>query len=176
MDEELCVLMSIYFDELLITYTNDNNKNRAKSIKITIYSNGDENDIDNEKRLLCVTFNSELSSNYPNESPLISLSQPRGLTDQQIDILYKTIETCLKNNQNSCVLYECIELVRDQLCKFEIPSENCAICLSSMNNRLKIIRTNCYHYYHLKCLAFYVKCKKLELKKQYEESKKMDFI
>ncbi|CAF0846545.1 unnamed protein product [Adineta steineri] len=80
------------------------------SLNITIYSNGDENDLDHDKRLLCIAFIAELSSTYRDlNSPKITLCRLRGLTDEQINELDSLIYSCLESNIDSCVLYKCIE-------------------------------------------------------------------
>jgi hypothetical protein len=170
MDEELGVLKSIYLDDLII-----NNEN-STSITITIYSHGDENDLDRDKRLLCVTFTAELPSTYPDiDSPKIILSRSRGLTDEQLNELNSSISSCLELNSGTCVLYECIELIRSKLSSYELPHEACAICLTLIDNRNDIIKTNCHHFYHRNCLSPYVKLKKLELEEKYREAKKNKF-
>jgi len=170
MDEELSVLKSIYLDDLII---NDDN---PISINITIYSNGDENDLDREKRLLFVTFIAELPSTYPDmDSPKITLYRPRGLTDEQLNELNSSISSCLEFNSGSCVLYECIELIRSKLSSYELPHEACAICLTLIDHRNDIIKTNCHHFYHKDCLASYVKLKKIELDEKYQEAKRNGF-
>lgn len=170
MDEELGVLKSIYLDDLII-----NNEN-STSITITIYSHGDENDLDRDKRLLCVTFTAELPSTYPDiDSPKIILSRSRGLTDEQLNELNSSISSCLELNSGTCVLYECIELIRSKLSSYELPHEACAICLTLIDNRNDIIKTNCHHFYHRNCLSPYVKLKKLELEEKYREAKTNKF-
>lgn len=170
MEEELNVLKSIYFDELII---NDDN---PTTITITIYSNGDENDLDRDKRLLYVTVIAELPSTYPDfDSPKIILCRSRGLTDEQLNELHSSISSCLELNSGSCVLYDCIELIRSKLSSYELPHEACAICLSLIENRNDIIKTNCYHFYHKDCLASYIRLKKIELEEKYQEAKKNGF-
>jgi len=175
MDEELCVLTSIYSDDLNVTY--DKDTSRPISIRITIFSNGDENDLDHEKRLLCVTLIADLPESYPDlASPIITLCRSRGLTDAQLDKLNSSISSCLDSNRGLCVLYECIELVRSLLSSFELPSEVCAICLSPMYERKDIIKTNCHHFYHINCLTNYIQMKKNELELQYQEAKRNGFF
>ncbi|CAF1138946.1 unnamed protein product [Rotaria sordida] len=170
MDEELTVLKSIYLDDLII------NNDQETSISITIYSNGDENDFDPDKRLLFITLIAELPSTYPDiDSPKITLCRSRGLTDQQLDELNSLISSCLELNSGSCVLYECIELIRSKLSLYELPHEACAICLTLINNRNDIIKTNCHHFYHKNCLASYVQIKKNELEEKYQEAIKCKF-
>jgi len=171
MDEELNVLKSIYLDDLIINYDN------PTSINITIYSNGDENDLDRDKRLLCITFIAELPSTYPDiDSPKITLCRSRGLTDEQLNELNISISSCLELNSGSSVLYECIELIRSKLSSYELPHEACAICLTLINNRNDIIKTNCHHFYHKNCLSSYIKLKKLELEEKYQDAKKNGFF
>jgi hypothetical protein len=156
MDEELSVLKSIYLDDLII-----NNDDNQTSITITIYSNGDENDLDRDKRLLCITFIAELPSTYPDiDLPKITLCRNRGLTDKQLNEINSSISSCLELNSGSCVLYECIELIHSKLSFYELPLEACAICLTLIDNRNDIIKTNCHHFYHKDCLSSYIKFKK----------------
>jgi hypothetical protein len=170
MDEELSVLKSIYLDDLTINYNN------PISINITIYSNGDENDLDRDKRLLCLTFIAELPSTYPDlDSPKITLCRSRGLTDEQLNELNSLIYSCLELNFGSCVLYECIELIHSKLSSYEIPTEACAICLTLITNRNDVIKTNCHHFYHKNCLKSYVDIRKIELEEKYQEAKTNGF-
>jgi hypothetical protein len=170
MDEELSVLKSIFLDDLTINY------NQQTSINITIYSDGDENDLDRDKRLLHVTLIAELPSTYPDiDSPKITLCRSRGLTDDQLNELNSSISTSLELNVGSCVLYECIELIRSKLTFYELPTDACAICLTLITNRNEIIKTNCHHFYHKDCLASYVKIRKTELEEKYQEAKKNGF-
>ncbi|CAF0759012.1 unnamed protein product [Adineta steineri] len=77
MDEELNILISIYLDGLIINYDN------PISLNTTIYSNGDENELDHDKRLLCIALIAKLSSTYRDlNSPKITLCRPRGLIDE----------------------------------------------------------------------------------------------
>jgi hypothetical protein len=171
MDEELSVLKSIYLDDLII-----NNDDNQTSITITIYSNGDENDLDRDKRLLCITFIAELPSTYPDiDLPKITLCRNRGLTDKQLNEINSSISSCLELNSGSYVLYECIELIRSKLSFYELPHEACAICLTLIDNRNDIIKTNCHHFYHKNCLSSYVKLKKIELEEKYAEAKRNGF-
>ncbi|CAF4739857.1 unnamed protein product [Rotaria sp. Silwood1] len=165
MDEELTVLKSIYLDDLIINY------DKETSICITIHSNGDENDFDPDKRFLCITLIAQLPSTYPDiDSPKITLCRSRGLTDKQLDELNSSICLCLELNSGSCVLYDCIELIRSKLSLYELPDEICAICLTLINNRYDIIKTNCHHFYHKNCLGSYVNLKKIELEEKYQEA------
>lgn len=171
MDEEIDVLKSIYLDDLII----DHDDNQTK-ITITIYSHGEENEIDLDKRLLCITFIAQLPMTYPHcDSPKITLCRSRGLTDAQLNELNELINSCLELNSGSCVLYECIEIIRSKLTSYELPTEACAICLTNITDRNEIIRTNCHHFYHKDCLSSYVENKKIELEEKYSDAKKNGF-
>ncbi|CAF1348600.1 unnamed protein product [Adineta steineri] len=129
-DEELNILISIYLDDLIINHDN------PISLNVTIYSNGDENDLDRDKRLLCTTFIAELPSTYPNLNSLkITLCRPRGLIDEQINGLNSLRYSCLESNIGSCVLYECIESTRSELFVYELPQKAGAICLMLIKHR-----------------------------------------
>ncbi|UJR10012.1 hypothetical protein I4U23_014235 [Adineta vaga] len=170
MDEELSVLQSIYLDDIII------NSGDPTTINITIYSNGDENDLNQDRRLLCITLIADLPSTYPDiDSPKITLCRSRGLTDEQLDELNSSISTCLQLNIGCCVLYECIELIRSKLSSYELPNEACAICLTLITDRSEVIKTNCHHFYHKNCLKPYVDMKKIELEEKYQELKKNGF-
>ena len=170
MEEELSVLKSIYLNDLTI------NHGEQTSVSITIYSNGDENDLDRDKRLLCVTLTAELPTTYPHsDSPKITFCRCRGLKDEQLDELNSSIISCLALNFGSCVLYDCIELVRSKLSLYELPHEPCAICLTLIHNRSDIVKTNCYHFYHKQCLASYIQVRKMELEEKYQEAKNNRF-
>ncbi|CAF1068250.1 unnamed protein product [Adineta steineri] len=68
--------------------------------------NGDENDLDRDKRLLCITFIVEFQSTYPYlVSPKITLCHPPGLTDEQINELNSFIYSCFESNISSCEAY-----------------------------------------------------------------------
>ncbi|CAF3681636.1 unnamed protein product [Adineta steineri] len=130
-DEELNVLTSIYLDDLIVNYDN------PISLNITIYSNGDENDLDRDKRLLCITFIVELSPRYSGlNSPKRTLCRLRGLKDEQINELNSLIYSCLQSNIGSCVLYEYIGSIRSKLSVYELPQEACVIYLTLIINYL----------------------------------------
>ena len=169
MEEELAVLESIYPDELKIDASAEEKTTR---VTITIHSNGDENDLDREARLLRLTFSAVLPANYPEDaSPTFTLSQTRGLTDAQLNELASELSSTIEANRGSSVLHGCIELIREKLSEFELPHEACAICMNLITDRADVIRTNCDHFYHRTCLASYVRTKKVELEEKYREMK-----
>ncbi|CAF1455202.1 unnamed protein product [Adineta steineri] len=113
------------------------------SLNITVYPNGDENNLDRDKRLLYITLIVELPSIYPDlNSSKITLCHLRGLTDEQINELNSLIYSCLESNIGSCVLYECIESIRSKLSVYELPQEACAICLALIKPVRRQILTN----------------------------------
>ena len=94
MEEELAVLESIYPDELKIEASADTR------VTITIHSNGDENDLDREARILRLTFSAVLPANYPEDaSPTFTLSQTRGLTDAQLNELASELSSTIEANR-----------------------------------------------------------------------------
>ncbi|CAF1472436.1 unnamed protein product [Adineta steineri] len=101
-------------------------------LNITIYSNGDENELDHDKHLLCIILIAELPSIYPDlNSRKITLYRLRGLTDEQINKLNSLIYSCLESNIDSCVLYKCIE---DLICRKILSNNVIEKLLSSLIN------------------------------------------
>ncbi|NWU95035.1 RNF25 ligase, partial [Upupa epops] len=93
---------------------------------------------------------------YPNKTPEISIRNPRGLSDEQIQKISQTLRGVAEARLGSEVLYELIEKGKEILTDNNIPHGQCVICLYGFQEREAFTKTQCYHYFHSHCLACYV--------------------
>uniref|UniRef100_A0A915HXD6 RING-type domain-containing protein n=1 Tax=Romanomermis culicivorax TaxID=13658 RepID=A0A915HXD6_ROMCU len=96
---------------------------------------------------------------YPSTSPEVQISNPRGLSDNQIEILYAKISSFLIENQGQCVLYDVIRIAQDFLTHedYSLPKLPCCICLDQFEKSDAVYITNkCHHHFHSSCIGRYV--------------------
>ncbi|NXU49419.1 RNF25 ligase, partial [Turnix velox] len=92
---------------------------------------------------------------YPNKAPDISIRNPRGLSDEQIQKISQTLRSLAEARLGTEVLYELIEKGKEILTDNNIPHGQCVICLYGFQEREAFTKTQCYHYFHSHCLARY---------------------
>ncbi|NXS62077.1 RNF25 ligase, partial [Brachypteracias leptosomus] len=106
---------------------------------------------------------------YPNKVPEISIRNPRGLSDEQIQKISQTLRSVAEARLGTEVLYELIEKGKEILTDNNIPHGQCVICLYGFQEREAFTKTQCYHYFHSHCLARYAQHMEEELLVQQEE-------
>ncbi|XP_076043299.1 E3 ubiquitin-protein ligase RNF25 isoform X2 [Oratosquilla oratoria] len=116
-----------------------------------------------------VTLRVNLPPEYPDAPPAIELRNPRGIDDAVLQTI--EVESAQKCDEYlGCpVIYELIELVRENLTANNTPSCPCAICLYHFTERDVFTKTPCYHYFHTFCLGRYVANCEEELAAEEEE-------
>ncbi|KAL5016174.1 hypothetical protein ScPMuIL_005763 [Solemya velum] len=148
--EELEVLEAIYIDELTILR---NDSGELSSIKLQLHpSTGD----DQKKKYVCLTLAIKISTHYPDEIPGICITNPRGLGEEEIYSLQKDLEKLALERKGSTMLFELIELAKESLTEGNHPKCACMICLEHFKEGQDFTKTDCYHYFHSKCLSRYI--------------------
>ncbi|KAK2832960.1 hypothetical protein Q5P01_016849 [Channa striata] len=167
---EIEVLQSIYLDELVVNKGEDG----GWEVSLVLYPSTAEDSVSQFVRL---TLTLTLDQKYPSSSPVISIQNPRGLSDDKLN----SVQKCLQLEAQSClgspVLYQLIEKAKEILTESNIPHGNCVICLYGFKEGETFTKTSCYHYFHSHCLGRYVSHSERELRqreKELEEDKTRD--
>ncbi|XP_041329445.1 E3 ubiquitin-protein ligase RNF25 isoform X3 [Pyrgilauda ruficollis] len=106
---------------------------------------------------------------YPDKAPEISIRNPRGLSDEQIQKISQTLRSVAEARLGTEVLYELIEKGKEILTDNNIPQGQCVICLYGFQEKEAFTKTQCYHYFHSHCLARYAQHMEEEILMQQEE-------
>nr|XP_022340849.1 uncharacterized protein LOC111135248 isoform X2 [Crassostrea virginica] len=150
-DEELEVLKSIYIEELNLILSK---RGWPEVISLQLHpSTGD----DVEKKYVCITLELRLSQQYPDEIPIISIKNPRGIGEEEVDRLQKSLVTQARELQGGPMLYDLIELAKESLTEGNIPHCPCTICYEHFHEGEDFTKTTCYHYFHTPCLSRYIR-------------------
>ncbi|XP_048101330.1 E3 ubiquitin-protein ligase RNF25 isoform X2 [Alosa alosa] len=159
---EIEVLQSIYLDELKVTQR----KKGGWEVSLVLYPSTAEDVLSQFVRL---TLTLTLAPQYPYIPPVISIHNPRGLSDDKL----LSVQRCLQMEAESCpgapVLYQVIEKAKEILTESNIPHGNCVICLYGFKDGEAFTKTSCYHYFHSHCLGRYVSHSEMELRERERE-------
>ncbi|NXT83119.1 RNF25 ligase, partial [Zapornia atra] len=124
---------------------------------------------DQDSQYVCFTLVLSVPPQYPNKAPGISIRNPRGLSDEQIQKISQTLRSVAEARLGTEVLYELIEKGKEILTDNNIPHGQCVICLYGFQEREAFTKTQCYHYFHSHCLARYAQHMEEEILMQQEE-------
>ncbi|XP_049873770.1 E3 ubiquitin-protein ligase RNF25 isoform X2 [Pectinophora gossypiella] len=108
---------------------------------------------DTDQQFVCVTLEVKLTPGYPDTSPEVYLRNPRGLDDEVLAVINSQIKEKLNDCLGQPVVFELIELIRENLTESNLPSGQCVICLYGFAEGDVFIKTQCYHHFHSHCLA-----------------------
>ncbi|KAK8376860.1 hypothetical protein O3P69_010061 [Scylla paramamosain] len=103
-----------------------------------------------------VTLVISLPPEYPDASPSITLRNPRGVDDDVLEKIHQESRQRCEEYLGCPVIYELIEVVRDNLTANNTPSCPCAICLYHFTDTDTFTKTQCFHYFHSYCLGRYI--------------------
>ncbi|XP_074949303.1 E3 ubiquitin-protein ligase RNF25 isoform X2 [Phalacrocorax aristotelis] len=135
------VLESIYLEELRVV------RGRGRwepwEISITLHPATAQ---DQDSQYVRFTLVLSVPPQYPNKTPEISIRNPRGLSDEQIQKISQSLRSIAEARLGTEVLYELIE------------------------EREAFTKTQCYHYFHSHCLARYAQHMEEEILTQQEEA------
>ncbi|NWI86662.1 RNF25 ligase, partial [Pitta sordida] len=135
-------------------------------ISITLYPATAQ---DQDSQYVRFTLVLSVPPQYPNKTPEISVRNPRGLSDEQIQKISQTLRSIAEAQLGTEVLYELIEKGKEILTDNNIPHGQCVICLYGFQEREAFTKTQCYHYFHSHCLARYAQHMEEEILMQQEE-------
>ncbi|NXL88448.1 RNF25 ligase, partial [Alectura lathami] len=124
---------------------------------------------DQESQFVRCTLVLAVPPQYPNKAPDVSIRNPRGLSDEQIQKILQTLRNVAEAWLGTEVLYELIEKGKEILTDNNIPHGQCVICLYGFQEREAFTKTQCYHYFHSHCLARYAQHMEEEILLQQEE-------
>ncbi|NP_957477.1 E3 ubiquitin-protein ligase RNF25 [Danio rerio] len=167
---EIEVLQSIYLDELNVTQNDEG----GWTVSLVLHPSTAEDCLSQFVRL---TLTMDLDSQYPYSSPYISIHNPRGLSDDKLLSLQKSLQMEAEECVGTPVLYQLIERAKEILTDSNIPHGNCVICLYDFKEGEVFTKTSCYHYFHSHCLGRYITHSEMELKdreRELEEDKTRD--
>ncbi|XP_005817203.1 E3 ubiquitin-protein ligase RNF25 [Xiphophorus maculatus] len=167
---EIEVLKSIYLEELQV----DRREDGGWQVSLVLYPSTAEDSVSQFVRL---TLTLSLDLQYPSSSPVISIHNPRGLSDDKLGSVQKCLQAEAESWLGSPVLYQLIEKAKEILTESNIPHGNCVICLYGFKEGETFTKTSCYHYFHSHCLGRYVVHSERELRqreKELEEDKTRD--
>ncbi|CAE1262313.1 RNF25 [Acanthosepion pharaonis] len=148
--EELAILESIYINELNVE---KDDQDAVKCITCKLHpSTGD----DVHKQYVCLTLVLSLPNTYPQDVPDITIKNPRGLGEEELNSLKTTLRDVADERKGGPMLYELLELAKESLTEGNIPRQPCVICQQHFEEGESFTRTECYHYFHCHCLGRYV--------------------
>ncbi|XP_065130177.2 E3 ubiquitin-protein ligase RNF25 [Paramisgurnus dabryanus] len=159
---EIEVLQSIYLDELSVTQKDEG----GWIVSLILYPSTAEDCLSQFVRL---TLTMDLGSQYPYLPPCISIHNPRGLSDDKLLSLQKSLQMEAESCLGTPVLYQLIERAKEILTESNIPHGNCVICLYGFKEGEVFTKTTCYHYFHSHCLGRYITHSETELKDRERE-------
>ncbi|XP_051904813.1 E3 ubiquitin-protein ligase RNF25 isoform X3 [Hippocampus zosterae] len=184
---EIEVLQSIYLDDLRVTRTHD----RRWEVSLVLYPSTAE---DCGSQFVRLGLTLTLDDQYPCSSPVISIHNPRGLSDDKLSSLQRSLELEAESCVGSPILYQLIEVTavtlylkhdvqpfqpfffnfviqkaKEILTESNIPHGNCVICLYGFKEGESFSKTRCYHYFHSHCLGRYARHSEEEIRLRQQE-------
>ncbi|XP_072298800.1 E3 ubiquitin-protein ligase RNF25 [Eucyclogobius newberryi] len=169
-EAEIEVLQSIYVDELRVERTDDG----CWDVRLVLHPSTAQDSVSQFVRL---TLRLALDREYPLSTPAISVHNPRGLSDDKINSVERSLQAEAQSSVGSPVLYQLIEKAKEILTESNIPHGSCVICLYDFKEAETLTKTSCYHYFHSHCLGRYVQHSEHELqqrKKELQDDKSRD--
>ncbi|XP_073971569.1 E3 ubiquitin-protein ligase RNF25 isoform X1 [Rhodnius prolixus] len=145
--EELEALQAILMDEIKIL-TDESGK--AVGIETEVHP---WTALDTEQQFVRVSLEVQLPCGYPDIRPTVRLFNPRGLDDSTFCRIREDISKKCTQNLGQPVIFEIIEIVKEQLTASNMPCVACCICLYGFRSGDHFTKTQCYHYFHSHCLA-----------------------
>lgn len=145
--EELEALQAILLNEIDIK---TNESGMATGIEMEVHP---WTALDVDLQYVRVTLVVHLPKGYPDVRPTVQLKNPRGLEDSLINDIYSQIEDKCNQLIGQPALFELIEVVKEKLTASNKPCVPCCICLYGFRQGDDFIKTDCYHYFHSRCLA-----------------------
>ncbi|VDD74419.1 unnamed protein product [Mesocestoides corti] len=91
---------------------------------------------------------------YPSVSPVVTISDPVGLSDSALSDLQSDIAAIIESHETELVIFPLIECCRDFI-SGNIPSVDCSICFDAFQTESDVYRSRCNHFFHKACISAY---------------------
>ncbi|XP_045622373.1 E3 ubiquitin-protein ligase RNF25 [Procambarus clarkii] len=148
--EEIEALQAIMLDEVRVLYGDGGVPNGVEVVVVPATAQNIE------EQHVRVTLVLSLPPEYPDTTPFIILRNPRGVDDYVLEKIKQESQQKCEEYLGCPVIYELIEVVRENLTANNTPSCPCAICLHHFTDTDIFTKTPCFHYFHSYCLGRYV--------------------
>lgn len=149
LSSELEALKEIYLKE----FQTENEENRTIVSVNLSPSTADLKD----KQYVCLTLQLTVCNDkYPQESPLIHIRNPRGLSEETVTRIIADLNKIAEDRKGTNMLYHLIDFVKESLTSNNFPSDKCMICLYEFTKEDVFVVTKCFHHFHCYCLAHYI--------------------
>jgi len=148
-EEEFEILQSIY-KEIVIEPDKPNGESLVSMLLFP--ATGD----DTELRYVKLTLEFLLGRDYPESLPKIIFRNPRGLSEDQLEILLQDLVKSSQEMIGSPMLFQLIDTVKDFLTTNNRPASECPICLMSFTDFDVFYTPSCYHHFHSRCLGIHL--------------------
>lgn len=145
--DELEALKAILMDELTIK---KDERGKAIGLETEVFP---WTALDTQQQYVRVMLDIDLPLGYPDKPPCVCLRNPRGLDDSVLVNIDQQIREKCDEYLGQPVIFEIIEVVREQLTASNVPCCQCCICLYGFREGDHFTKTHCYHYFHSHCLA-----------------------
>ncbi|XP_078478786.1 E3 ubiquitin-protein ligase RNF25, partial [Lampetra planeri] len=128
LQSELEVLQAIFLDDMTVTHEDG----RPHPWQVTVHlapATGE----DPALGFVRLSLHLQLQHSYPCSTPLITISNPRGFSEQQIDGLVETLRILAQQHLGSAVLFQLVQVAKEALTTINsCPHSSCTICLHSL--------------------------------------------
>lgn len=160
MEEELEILESIYFDDILSIDIKCPNP----YFEILLHpSSVDENE---NNRLIKLHMKTYFPPDYPQRIPSFEFAEAKGITDENIINIRRGVQELAQSIVGEPMIFEIIQFCKDKLSDLgQLPqSYNCSICLNGFQNTNDTAyNLECYHYFHIACLLSHLEYMKIDI-------------
>uniref|UniRef100_A0A182WG66 RWD domain-containing protein n=1 Tax=Anopheles minimus TaxID=112268 RepID=A0A182WG66_9DIPT len=161
--DEVESLEAILMDDVHIT---KNASGFPEMIETTVFPTVGE---ELESQYVCITLQVLPAVGYPDVRPNVKLRNPRGLDDSIIGQIERTVQQKLTESIGQPVVFDLIDIIREQLTASNLPSGQCVICLYGFLEGDEFTKTVCYHYLHSHCLACHINASKRNYEEELEK-------
>ncbi|XP_052872452.1 E3 ubiquitin-protein ligase RNF25 [Anopheles cruzii] len=160
--DEVESLEAILMDDVQITR---NSSGFPELIETTVFPTVGE---ELNSQYVCITLQVMPVPGYPEvRPPNIKLKNPRGLDDGIFGLIDAAVKDKLSESLGQPVVFDLIDIIREQLTESNLPSGQCVICLYGFLEGDQFTKTVCYHYLHSHCLACHINASR----RNYEEER-----
>jgi len=151
-DIEIQTLEAIYEDNIKIELENE-----FINYKMTVnpMTAGDES---SQYSCFDILIKTQISG-YPETVPAkFEILKSASLTDSTRVSLCQELHEIIneRNSEGEICVYDVLNAGFEWITEHNLPETECSICLDMLNDGGKIVRTDCYHFFHVECLSDHV--------------------